>query len=121
MLVEIVNLEDVCVLRLKGPLHVSTDVSYLHDQADEIKSKDYRKVVADLTEAAYIDSTALGFLVNLYTSVTRNPDARFAMGGANERIQYVFKLTRLNTVIPLFHDYPSALEWVRGTKRAHLQ
>jgi anti-anti-sigma factor len=75
------------------------------------------KVLVDVQAVSYIGSMGIGFLVGLYTSVTKNPEGRFVLAGANARVRDVMRLTRLDTVIPQVADLTSGLVELRGEGR----
>ena len=52
-------------------------------------------------------STAIGFVVAIYSSVTKNPDGRFVLVGAQPRVREVLDLTRLSTILPMAGDMAS--------------
>jgi anti-anti-sigma factor len=114
MLIELVQHEDVWVLRLKGRLVLSSDLERLHVQVDEIRRRDCRKVLADFREVPHIESTTIGFLVSIYTSVTRKGGGRFVLAGPSPRVRQVLDLMRLSTVIPLAPDFESGLALLRA-------
>jgi len=114
MLIEVERQSDVCVLRLKGSLVTGTDPEYLQAKAAEIKSKNCNKVLADLRELLSIGSTGIGFLVGIYTSVTKSPGGRFVLVSPSRRVREVLDLTRLSTVIPLVEDIASGEAAMRG-------
>lgn len=114
MLIELERQDDVCVLRLTGSLVTGTDPEYLRAKAAEIKSQSCNKLLADLRELLSIGSTGFGFLVSLYTSVTKNSGGRFVLVGANRRVGEVLVLTRLSTVIPMVADVASGLATLCG-------
>ncbi len=114
MLIEIERQNDVCVLRLAGSLVTGTDPEYLRIKTAEIKSKNCNKVLVDLRELLSIGSTGIGFLVGIYTSVTKSPGGRFVLVSPSRRVREVLDLTRLSTVIPLVSDIASGLAAMRG-------
>ena len=118
MLFELERHDDVCVLRLTGSLVTGTDPEYLRAKAAEIRSQSCNKLLADLRELLSIGSTGLGFLVGLYTSVTKSSGGRFVLVGANRRVGDVLVLTRLSTVIPMVADVASGLATLRGESPA---
>lgn len=109
MFIEIESQSDVCILRLKGRFVTVTDPDYLRSKTDEVKTRNCSKLLVDLSEVSSIGSTAIGFVVGLYTTITKKADGRFSLAGANSRVQEVLDLTRLSTVIPLAADTGSAL------------
>jgi len=120
MLVEIENQNDVCILRLKGRLVMATDVEYLRLRGKEIKIRNYRKLLVDLSDVSSIGSTVIGFVVDLYTSTIRNAGGRFMLAGANSRVLEVLDLTRLSTLIPLAANTESGLAALRGASSVAL-
>jgi anti-anti-sigma factor len=118
MVIEIESQNDVCILRLKGRFVTVTDPDYLRSQADEIKTGNYSKLLVDLSEVSAIGSTVIGFVVELYTSISKKADGRFTLAGANPHVRNVLDLTRLSTVIPLAADTRSGLAALRAEGQA---
>jgi anti-anti-sigma factor len=109
MLIEIEHEDDVCILHLSGRFASGADPEYLRAKSDEIKSLNCAKVLADLRDVPSMGSTAIGFVVGIYSSVAKNPLGRFVMVGAGPRVREVFDLTRLSGVIPSASDVPSGM------------
>ncbi len=114
MLVEIERQNDVCILRFKGRFQTGMDFEYLRAKADEIKSLNCCKVLADFEGVPYIDSTGIGFIVALYSSVTKSAGGRFILAGVGKRVREVLDLTRLSSVIPSVTDLESGLAELSG-------
>jgi anti-anti-sigma factor len=108
MLVEFENLGDVCVLRLHGRFATGMDSAYLRGKTEEIKNTGMSKVLADFTNVDYIDSTGIGFLIGIYTSVLKNSTGRFVLSNLNRRVREVLELTRLANVIPIYPNEQAA-------------
>ena len=113
MLIELEQQDDVCILRLKGRLVTGTDPEFLQAKATEIKSQNCKNVLADLRELLTIGSTGIGFLISIYTSVTKSSGRRFVLVGPSRRVRDVLDLTRLSTVIPVVSDVASGLAALR--------
>ena len=103
----------VCILRMSGRFATGSDVEYLRGKTDELKLKGCRRIVADLTQVPYIDSTGIGFLLAIYAGIVRDPESRFAIANPNHRVREVLSLTKLATILPTFDDVPSALASLR--------
>ena len=113
MLVELDYQDDVCIMRTRGRFATGVDAAYLRAKADEIKKSGRRKVLADFHEVPYIDSTGIGFIVGVYTSVTNMPGGRFVLTAPNRRVREVLDLMRLTTVIPLANDEAAGLAFLK--------
>ncbi len=110
MQVEFESSQDgICTLRLQGRFATGRDTAYLHTKADELKQSGCGKVLVDLGGVDYIDSTGIGFLIGIYSSVLKVADGRFALANLNHRVREVMDLTRLSEVIPIYPDTTAAL------------
>jgi anti-anti-sigma factor len=114
MLIEIEKQDDVCILRLIGRFLTGVEIEYLRAKADEVKASNCSMVLADFREVPYIDSMGMGFIVGLYTSVTRSAGGRFVLAGPRKHVREVLDLTKLSTVIPIAADFASGLALLRG-------
>jgi anti-anti-sigma factor len=56
--------------------------------------------VFDLTEVPYMDSTGLGMLASLYVRC-QSKGIRLSIAGVNPRVQELFRLTGMSTVLPI--------------------
>ena len=110
MLVELDKRGDVCVLRLHGKFATGKDSSYLRGKTEEIKKSGCSKVLADFTEVEYLDSTGIGFLIEIYTSVLKGASGHFVLSNLNRRVREVLELTRLANVMPIFPSLDAAFE-----------
>ena len=119
MLIELDQIDDVCVMRAEGRITTGSDPEYLRAKADELKKFDCAKLLVDFREVVSVGSTAIGFLVAVYSSVTRNPEGRFVLVGVQPRVREVLDLTRLSSILPMAPDMASGLAALRGTASAH--
>lgn len=117
MLVEFERQSDICVLRLHGRFATGQDSAYLRAKTEEIKSSGFTKVLADFSEVSYIDSTGIGFLIGIYTSVLKNGNGRFVLANLNRRVRDVLELTRLANVIPIYPNTDAAVEALGGKEK----
>ena len=113
MVIEVRQENDVCVLRIEGRLAAGEDLEYLNAKAAELKRLNRGKVLIDLRDMPYIGSTGIGFLVGLFTTVTMN-SGKFVLMGMQPRVEELFHLTRLNTIIPSAPDMASGLASLQG-------
>jgi anti-sigma B factor antagonist len=118
MLVEFEQRGDICILRLHGRFATGQDSAYLRAKTDEIKSAGYSKVLADFSQVSYIDSTGIGFLIGIYTSILKNASGRFVLANLNRRVRDVLELTRLANVIPIYPTEDAALEALEAGEKS---
>jgi anti-sigma B factor antagonist len=85
------------ILRLKGPLTISTLFS-LQAALRECGNAD---TVIDVTDVPYMDSAGLGTLLSHWAH-TQRVAAKFAVTGVSPRIAVLLEVTKVNTVLPMF-------------------
>jgi anti-anti-sigma factor len=114
MVIELELQDGVCVLRVKGRFVTGADLDYVHSRADYIKSHNCGRMLVDLREVTAIGSMGIGFLVGIYTSITKNPGGRFILVEPTRRVREALELTRLTTVIPMVADFEFGLGVLRA-------
>jgi anti-sigma B factor antagonist len=114
MRIEIEVKEDVCILRLQGRFVTGSNAEYERARA-ALEATGCRKVIIDCREASYLDSTGIGFVVQIYKRV-KNSGGQFVLANMNRRVREVLELTTLDKIIPLFDEEQAALASLRDAE-----
>lgn len=109
MEVEIRNENEAAVIVLRGEVDLDTSPRLRKSLLDCVGVK--RRVVVDLAEVSYIDSSGIASLVEAY-QIARGGPARFALAAVSEPVRRVLELARLDQVFTL---YPTVAEALRGS------
>jgi anti-sigma B factor antagonist len=99
--------EGVAILALKGRI-IAGEVSPVRDKISELLAAGKTRIVLDLGEVDYVDSTGLGTLVISYTQVQKAGGA-LKLARLNRRNVELLALTRLHTVFEVFADDTDAV------------
>ncbi len=99
------NEGDVVVFAPEGELDVS-NVPDLQKAFEKILRGGHTKIVIDLDKVTYMDSSALGVLVNGLKEI-RKQNGTLKIANLTGNVERIFKLTRL---IKFFETYPSIEE-----------
>jgi len=113
MLIDLLQQDDVCILRFHGRFASGAQLQYLEDKLAEIRELGASKVLADFGEVTAIGSTGLGFVVSIFASVTNRPCGRFVMTGLTPTVRKAFDITRLSEIVPSAPDMDSAITMLR--------
>ena len=117
MTVHLEKAGDICTLRLEGRFATGHDSEYLRAKTEELKQAGCRHIIADFSKVSYIDSTGIGFLVAIYTSMSRDRSGEFVLSGTNRRVRDVLDLTRLSSILKLYEDESAARSALTGVAR----
>jgi anti-sigma B factor antagonist len=104
------NVTDVMVLDLTGRLWI-LDLP-LRDTMNNLLGEGKRRFVLNLSGVDYIDSSGLGQLISIWTSIC-NKGGHLTVLGPTKRVQRLFDITRLNTVFQIFDKESDAVELAR--------
>jgi anti-sigma B factor antagonist len=99
---------DVTVLDLAGRITLGEGSSTLRDSLKELVAKSEKKILLNLGDVTYIDSSGIGELVSGFTTVT-NQNGSLKLLGLNKRVKDLLQVTKLYTVFDTFEDEAEAV------------
>jgi len=92
------------VLKLSGPMVLTN----LFDFQAAVRAESAPLVVLDLTEVPFMDSAALGSVVNAHVSLV-NHQRRLRLAGVSERVATLLKVTNVDRVFAIYPTVSEAL------------
>jgi anti-sigma B factor antagonist len=109
----IATVDAIPVVELSGDFWGGDETRKLSEAFANLLEGGNRKVVIDLSKTSYLNSTALGVLVRLHTTVSRQ-GGKLTLAGISKRIHNIFLITKLAFV---FDTYDSVAEAVESLKK----
>jgi len=98
----------VTVITLDGSILGGPEANTLNNELHRLIGVGKKSVVIDLAGVSLMNSTGLGLLIGGYTAL-KNAGGAFALSGANENIQNLIRITKLQTI---FRSFPTLGEAV---------
>ena len=99
---------DVTVIDVAGRITLGEGSSVLRDALRDLVSKNQKKILLNLGEVSYIDSSGIGELVSGFTTVT-NGGGALKLLNLNKRVKDLLQITKLYTVFDVHEDEASAI------------
>lgn len=99
--------EGVVIFDLKGRLTVG-EASNLREKVNECVKEGKNKIILNLEDVDYIDSTGLGGMVICFTTVKKSGGALKLLNLTKRNIELIV-LTKLHTVFEVFSDEQDAV------------
>ena len=99
---------DVTVLDVAGRITLGEGSSVLRDALRDLVSKNQKKILLNLGEVSYIDSSGIGELVSGFTTVT-NSGGALKLLNLNKRVKDLLQITKLYTVFDVHEDEAGAI------------
>jgi anti-sigma B factor antagonist len=94
--------------------------STLRTKIRELVDGGARRIVLNMADVSYMDSSGLGELIAAHTTVT-TAGGEIKLLNLAKRVHDLLKLTKLYTVFEAFEDEPSAIASFRMAKPAEIQ
>jgi anti-sigma B factor antagonist len=104
------EIDGVSVVSYDGRIVLGPESSALRERVKSLLAEGKKKIVLNMSNVTYIDSSGLGMLVALHVSA-RGQGAEMHLSNLGEKFQDVLQLTRLLTV---FSVYDTEAEAIRG-------
>jgi anti-sigma B factor antagonist len=99
---------DVSVVDVAGRITLGEGSSALRDTLRDMVTKNHKKILLNLGEVSYIDSSGIGELVSGFTSVT-NSGGQLKLLGLSKRVKDLLQITKLYTVFDVHEEESSAI------------
>ena len=99
---------DVVVIDVSGRITLGEGSSNLREGIREMLSKGSRKILLNLGDVSYIDSSGIGELVSGFTTVT-NQGGQLKLLNLTKRVRDLLQITKLYTVFDVHDDEAAAV------------
>ena len=99
---------DVTVMDATGRITLGEGASTFRDTIRDLAGKGDKKILLNLSDVTYIDSSGIGELVSGFTTVT-NHGGVLKLLGLNKRVKDLLQITKLYTVFEVFDDESTAI------------
>lgn len=98
----------ITVLKLKGNFVGGDETDELQNTIKKLSDAGNLKLVIDLGEVSYLNSSALGVLISAHANYTKR-EGKVKLCQLNKNLENLFVITKLSLI---FETYPSEMEAV---------
>jgi len=98
----------VSVVDVSGRITLGEGSSALRDLMRDMVSKNQKKILLNLGDVSYIDSSGIGELVSGFTTVT-NSGGELKLLNLTKRVKDLLQITKLYTVFDVHEDEAGAI------------
>jgi anti-sigma B factor antagonist len=99
---------DVTVIDAVGRITLGEGSSLLREDLRQMIGKGQKKILLNLADVTYIDSSGIGELVSGFTTVT-NQSGELKLLNLTKRVRDLLQITKLYTVFEVFDDEAAAV------------
>ncbi len=100
--------DGVTILELKGTITLGSGDVNMRDKIKELLGQGHKKIIIDLGEVSFMDSTGLGELVAAYTTA-RHQQATLKLAQLTKKIKDLLSITQLAAVFETYETLDEAI------------
>ena len=101
--------EGIVIVDISGQLRLGEGTGRLREVVQEVAREGYRKILLNLNGVVHIDSSGIGELMSIYTSL-RNQGGDLKLMNLTKNVRNLLQVTRLYTVFDVHEDQTTALQ-----------
>ncbi len=106
------QVDGVTIVDCSGRITLGEGSVVLRDAVKDLLSKGQKKIVLNLADVNYIDSSGIGELVSAYTTV-KNQGGELKLLNLTKKVHDLLQITKLYTVFDVKDDEASAVKAFR--------
>jgi len=108
MKIEVRAVGDIRILDCSGKITLGEGTMAVRNTVRDLLKNDGKKIILNLADVNYIDSSGIGELVSTYTTVTNN-GGQLKLLNLTKKSHELLAITKLLTVFQVFEDEQSAI------------
>jgi len=99
---------DIDVLELAGRMTLRRENGQVETAVRNLLAAGASKIILDLSGVTYVDSSGVGCIAVSF-NWAKDGNARLVASGAEGMVGEIFRITRVDLLVPFFPDIPSAV------------
>lgn len=101
--------DDIAIIRLNGDLVVS-EVEKLRNEVRDIIGRNIYKIILDMSEINFIDSSGIGLLVEILKTLSKYDGGQLKLVNLNMQVKEILKQIQLYAIFDIHSSEDEALE-----------
>ena len=103
------DVQGVSIVHLQGPITLGEDTRRLRDMIRQMLDEGKQKIVFNMADVPYMDSSGLGELIAAHTTA-KHRGGRLKLMKLSPRVQDLVTLTKVHRVFEVYPDEDSAVQ-----------
>ncbi len=103
------KIDGVSIVDLAGKITIGEGTIFLKDAVRNLLQRNEKRIVLNLADVSYIDSSGIGELVSSFTTVG-NQGGKLKLLNLTKKVHDLLSITKLLTVFEVFDDEAKAIQ-----------
>jgi anti-sigma B factor antagonist len=113
MSINVSEKDQIIVIALSGKIMGGPEAGQINDQINTLIDQGKKKIIIDLKEVEWMNSSGLGILIGAVTTL-KNNDGELSLIHISDRIENLLKITKLINVFSVHTDLDTAIASMKG-------
>lgn len=113
MTIETRTVKDVTILDIHGKITIGEGSAEIRKRVRDLLQAGHKKILLNLGDVSYVDSSGIGELVSSFTTVT-NQGGELKLLSLTRKLRELLAITKLLTVFDVFEDEEKAVASMSG-------
>lgn len=105
---QVIERDDVVIISLSGKIMGGPEAGEINELINNLIDKDKKKIIIDLEQVGWMNSSGLGILIGAITTL-KNNGGKLIIVNVSDRIENLLKITKLINVFEIEQDIDSAI------------
>ncbi|MGM0410193.1 MAG: STAS domain-containing protein [Bacillota bacterium] len=105
--------KEIAILKYDGEITFDNSNPLKEEAKEKISKTDYKKLIINLENVAYIDSSGIGFILSIFKFM-RERSGNLIIVNANEKIKQGFEITKISDIIKIFDNLEEGFDYLRN-------
>lgn len=105
------KLHDICIVDVKDDVDLY-NAHELKELVNKLGDKQVRKLIINMEQVEYIDSSGIGSLIHIYTLYKKEP-RQLRIVNVHGSVEKVIKLTKLMEYFPIVNELSDAISQLK--------
>ncbi len=110
------HFDDVTILEFKCDIIIGLGTTELRQQTRRLIGEGRVKIILNLAEVRYVDSSGMGEMVAALTTAARH-GGDIALLNVSDNVLHLLKVTKLVTVFAIYDDEQEAVKSIKGGRK----
>ena len=98
----------VIIVALSGKIMGGPEAGQINEQINNSIDQGKKKIIIDLAEVEWMNSSGLGILIGAITTL-KNNDGKLSLVNVSDRVENLLRITKLQSVFTIHPDVETAL------------
>ena len=108
MSIQVSEKKGIVIIRLSGKIMGGPEASEINNQINNLIDQGKIKIIIDMKEVDWVNSSGLGILIGAITTL-KNNDGQLSLTNISDRVYNLLRITKLQSLFSIYPNLETAI------------